>query len=113
MLLQDRHLIRQHLYHGYESLSQAERATCDTLTAVHSVHGLREYLAGECVTCHRPGGADGIPVITGWAPENFIHALYEYKQEARNNPVMITVAKRLADEEMAALAAYFSSLDAN
>lgn len=70
-----------------------------------------EYLSGECVTCHRPGGAEGIPTITGWKPKNFIHALYEYKQEVRKNPVMITVSKRLGDEELAALAAYFSSLE--
>lgn len=70
-----------------------------------------EYLAGECVTCHRPGGAEGIPTINGWEPPNFIHALFEYKQEVRKNPVMITVTKRLGDEEIAALAAYFSSLE--
>ena len=72
-----------------------------------------EYLSGECVTCHRLSGeVDGIPAIVGWPRENFIHALYEYKQDVRENPVMQTVSKRLSDEEMAALAAYFGSLQA-
>ncbi len=71
-----------------------------------------QYLSGECVTCHRPGGAEGIPNINGWESRNFIHVLYEYKQEVRKNPVMVTVAKRLGDEEIAALAAYFASIEA-
>ena len=70
------------------------------------------YLSGECVTCHRAaGGDDGIPSIVGWPKKNFIHALYEYKNEVRENPVMRTVTKRLGDEEMAALAAYFGSIN--
>lgn len=70
-----------------------------------------QYLSGECATCHKPSGADdGIPAIVGWPTANFIHALYLYKTEERENPVMRTVAKRLTDEEMAALAAYFGSL---
>lgn len=70
-----------------------------------------EYLSGECVTCHQiSGAADGIPSIIGWPKEYFIHAMYGYKTEVRENPVMRTVAKRLGDEELAALAAYFGSL---
>ena len=71
-----------------------------------------QYLSGECVTCHKTSGeAEGIPSIVGWPKENFIDALYQYKTEVRENPVMINVAKRLGDEEMAALAAYFGSLE--
>ncbi len=70
-----------------------------------------EYLSGECVTCHRLSGGDsGIPAITGWPEDSFIHALYEYKTRLRDNPVMQTVTARLGDEELAALAAYFGSL---
>lgn len=71
-----------------------------------------QYLSGECVTCHKAGADDdGIPSIVGWPKENFIHALYLYKTEKRENPVMRTVTKRLTDEEMAALAAYFGALE--
>lgn len=70
-----------------------------------------EYLAGECVTCHQVSGSnDGIPSIIGWPKANFIHAMYEYKTKVRDNPAMQTVAGRLADEELAALAAYFGAL---
>lgn len=73
-----------------------------------------EYIAGECVTCHQVSGKeDGIPSITGWPKENFIHALVEYKSKLRANPVMQTVTNRLGDEEMAALAAYFATLKHN
>lgn len=70
-----------------------------------------QYLAGECLTCHKTTESfSAIPSITGWPKENFIHVLYEYKGKIRQNPVMQTVAGRLGDEEMAALATYFGSL---
>ncbi len=72
-----------------------------------------EYLSGECVTCHKLTGSeedDGIPPIVGWPSDSFIDALYRYKTDIRENPVMQTVTRRLGDEEMAALAAYFGSL---
>ena len=73
-----------------------------------------EYIAGECVTCHQASGnEDGIPSITGWPKENFIHALVEYKTKLRANRVMQTVTSRLGDEELAALAAYFATLKRN
>ena len=66
------------------------------------------YLAGECITCHRPDGADeGIPSITGWPPDDFVIALHAYKRGKRVHPVMQLVAGRLSDEEIAALAAHF------
>lgn len=71
-----------------------------------------QYLSGECVTCHKPSGEDdGIPSITGWPKEIFVHAMYEYKMKVRTNPVMQNVAGRLSDEELASLAVYFGSLE--
>ena len=67
------------------------------------------YLAGECTTCHRGGGAaEGIPSITGWPHDDFVIALQAYKHGKREHPVMQLVAGRLSDEEIAALAAHFS-----
>lgn len=72
-----------------------------------------EYLSGECVTCHQlSSDADGIPAIIGWATDSFIYVMFEYKHDQRENPVMTTIAKRLRDEEMAALAAYFETIEA-
>ena len=71
-----------------------------------------EYLAGECVGCHRrDGAAEGIPSITGWPAEFFVTALHEYKQEVRDHPAMRLIAGRLSNEEIAALAAYFETLE--
>lgn len=70
-----------------------------------------EYLASECTTCHRTDGDnDGIPSIVGWETQDFVTAMHAYKQRHRENPVMQMVTGRLADDEIAGLAAYFKSL---
>ena len=71
------------------------------------------YLAGECTTCHRPGGGEAaIPSITGWPLDDFVIALHAYKRGKRVHPAMQMVAGRLSDEEIAALAAHFREADA-
>ncbi|GIL03479.1 MAG: hypothetical protein BroJett030_33780 [Alphaproteobacteria bacterium] len=71
-----------------------------------------EYLAGECVTCHQQSGrADGIPSIVGLPAPYFIRALFEYKTNVRSNEVMKLRVQNLGNDEIAALAAYFSSLE--
>ena len=70
-----------------------------------------EYLSGECTSCHqRDGATAGIPSITGWPQEDFVVAMHAYKKNIRRNPVMNMMASRLSEEEIAALAAYFSEL---
>ena len=70
-----------------------------------------EYLASECTACHKlTSGGSNIPVIAGRSVNDFIVALYSYKLKTRRSQVMEMVADRLSDEEIAALAAYFSSL---
>ena len=58
-----------------------------------------------------PGDSDGIPPIVGWPEESSSQIMNEYKPRSAANPVMQTIAGRLSDEEIAALAAYFGSLD--
>jgi cytochrome c len=71
-----------------------------------------EYLAQECIICHqRDGSAQGLPSITGWPAEDFVIAMHSYKVNLRDNKVMQMMAQRLADDEIAALAAYFATLD--
>lgn len=71
-----------------------------------------EYLSGECVTCHQRDGDDaGIPSITNWPAEDFVLALHAYKNGLRPHPVMEMMAKRLSNEEIAALAAYFETIE--
>jgi cytochrome c len=70
-----------------------------------------EYLAQECSTCHQRSGSDlGIPSITGWPEEDFVVAMHAYRRGLRPHQVMQMVASRLADDEIAALAAYFATL---
>lgn len=72
---------------------------------------LGEYLAGECVTCHQASGRfNGIPPIVGWPEASFIAIVDEYRRKTRPHAAMQTIAARLSDEEVAALAAYFGSL---
>lgn len=71
-----------------------------------------EYLASECQTCHQADGSDqGIPSVTGWPAEDFVVAMHAYKQKLRPHPVMQMMAGRLNEEEIAALAAYFATLE--
>ncbi|MFN3892700.1 MAG: c-type cytochrome [Beijerinckiaceae bacterium] len=73
---------------------------------------LGQYLSSECVTCHQASGEQtgGVPSITGWPDEQFVAVMHSYKNKDRDNQVMRTIAARLSDEEIAALAAYFSEL---
>lgn len=84
-----------------------------TILAIDGDLAFGNYLAGECATCHRrSGSSDGIPAIAGLDEETFVTAMIEYSADLRPNEVMRTTAKRLSHEEIAALAAHFSSLDA-
>jgi len=71
--------------------------------------GYGEYLAGECVTCHRKSGA-GIPQINGIEAETFVATIKAYRSKELDNKVMQMMAGRLDDEQIISLAAYFSSL---
>ena len=71
--------------------------------------GYGEYLAGECVTCHRKSGA-GIPQINGIEAETFVTTIKAYRSKELDNKVMQMMAGRLDDEQIISLAAYFSSL---
>jgi len=84
----------------------------DIVLALEGDPDYGEYLAGECVTCHQASGhADGIPSIVGLPKDYFVTALFEYKTNVRRNEVMKLRVANLANEEIAALAAYFSGLE--
>lgn len=70
-----------------------------------------EYLSAECTTCHLHDGADnGIPSITNWPVDDFVAALHAYKVKLRPHPVMQMMAGRLSNEEIAALAAFYATI---
>jgi cytochrome c553 len=74
-----------------------------------------EHLAQECVACHRTdGGPDpGIRSIIGWQGDLFVNTMKAYRNQEfaeRRNPVMVSVARSLNDDEISALATYFGAL---
>jgi cytochrome c len=74
---------------------------------------LGEYLSSECVACHEvTGHFSGIPTIVGWPRDSFVEVMTQYKNGVRQHQVMQMIAGRLLDEEVAALATYFGSLEA-
>lgn len=75
---------------------------------------LGEYLSFECTTCHQTSGRQvgGIPAIVGKPADQFIALMDSYKDKARDNQVMQTIAGRLTRDELLALAAYYESLKA-
>ena len=86
-------------------------ACCAAENASAADPAFGQYLSSECVTCHRLDGQDkGIPPIVGWPADQFVAVLKSYKAKDRDNKIMQTIAGRLSDDEMAALAAYYGSL---
>jgi cytochrome c553 len=70
---------------------------------------LGRYLAAECLTCHRAGATAGtVPPLFGMPEPRFTTSVKAYRDKQRPSPVMQTIAGRLTDEEIAALAAYFA-----
>jgi cytochrome c len=86
--------------------------TCALLLAAPAAAAdveLGRYLSAECATCHRAGSAAGtIPNIHGRAEQALVEAIKAYRAKTRENAVMQTIAGRLTDEEIEALAAYFA-----
>ena len=86
----------------FAGLAGAERASADEL------YEYGEYLSSECTTCHQLHGyAHGVPSITGWPIEVFIVTLKAYRDGTEKNEAMRSVAKRLTDEDIEALAVFF------
>jgi cytochrome c553 len=70
---------------------------------------LGRYLATECMTCHRvPAASGGIPNIYGMAELRFTELVKAYRDKRLSNAVMQTIAGRLKDDEIEALAAFFA-----
>lgn len=86
-------------------------AACATAEAAGD-RELGEYLFGECTACHQASGRQtaGIPAIIAWPEDQFVAVMEAYRTHQRENRVMQTIAARLSHEEVAALAAYLSTL---
>ena len=84
-------------------------AQADTVWAQKGDLEFGRYLASECLTCHRSATAtSAIPNIFGMAAPRFIALVKAYREKQLPNEVMQTIASRLKDEEIEALAHYFA-----
>ena len=102
-----------------ESLSEQDMADAAAflagkpLVASGKPQGTLPQAAQLCVSCH---GQDGVaiapiyPSLAGQHEDYIVRALNEYKHGGRKNPVMKGFAANLKDEDIAAIAAYFSKL---
>ncbi|MGQ0618430.1 MAG: c-type cytochrome [Panacagrimonas sp.] len=65
-----------------------------------------------CAACHGEGGGKPIlpeyPVLAGQYFNYLAHAMHEYKDGKRKNPIMAAQASPLSDADIKALAQYFS-----
>jgi cytochrome c len=67
------------------------------------------YLSAECMTCHRAATAtSSIPYIFGLDEKHLADVLKAYRDKQLPNQVMQTIAARLSNDEIDALALYFS-----
>ena len=83
----------------------------EAVLAIDGDYAYGEYLSSECTACHSNRSGGDIPSIVGLAPSTFVHSLMSYKIGQREHQVMTMIANRLGDEEIAALAAYFTTVE--
>lgn len=105
-------ILSSSVFLGHLHAAASSNAEVDAVLALEADPDYGEYLAGECLTCHKPAGSDNIPAIHGQDPALIIGALIEYKNKTRENETMRSVAGALGNDEMAAIAAYFSKQSA-
>lgn len=68
-------------------------------------------LAGTCVGCHGPAGSSmgpASPTIAGMLVDTFVEEMKSFKAGARSPTIMDRIAKGYTDDEIKAMAEYFS-----
>ena len=71
-----------------------------------------QALAKKCVVCHGKMGEGKMknPPIAGLNQAAFVKNMHDYKSGARKNKMMKMVVKKLSDQGIADLAAYYATL---
>jgi cytochrome c553 len=89
------------------ALAQAPAGDAEAAKAKISMcagcHGIPDYKTAYPHVYH-------VPMIEGQQPVYIVNALQAYKSGARSHPSMRGIAQSLSDQDMADLAAYYSSL---
>ncbi len=85
-------------------------------TAVQAQRGDRERGREKTVTCVACHGEDGngigdpqYPILAGQYADYLVHAMHAYKTGERQNPIMQGFMTTLNDQDIADLAAWYSS----
>jgi cytochrome c553 len=72
-----------------------------------------KVLAEACADCHGEDGKgdEDFPAVAGMSEADFTQAMVEYRDGTRSDSKQMTkAAKKLTDEEIADLAAYYATL---
>lgn len=106
----------------YASLAQPEAATSapdhDPLVVERgrliATSGIPESGIPACLACHGAGAADVFPALSGQHAPYVVAQLQAFREGRRGRTattaIMQTIAARLGDNEIAAVAAYFASI---
>jgi cytochrome subunit of sulfide dehydrogenase len=73
--------------------------------------GAARDLAAACASCHGSDGASvqGMPYLAGQSRTYIVERMHEYRTGKRPSTVMHQIARGYTDEQIEALAAYFSA----
>lgn len=85
----------------------------DTVAA-GGTQGVSFDKAAACTACHGPNGISvnaAWPTLAGQHEDYLAHALQQYRDGTRKDPVMSAQAALIAEEDVALLAKYFSALE--
>jgi cytochrome c553 len=87
--------------------------SASTAALAANAEAAKPTATGMCAACHGANGisaAGNFPNLAGQKEEYLATALKAYRDKTRNAPIMNNMAASLKDEDIANLAAYFSSL---
>jgi len=90
-----------------------QQAPTESPTGEAALVAQGQQKARMCVGCHGPKGISRVasyPSIAGKSAEYLSEQLHALRSGERVNPMMSSIAKNLSDQDIEALAAYFSSL---
>jgi sulfide dehydrogenase cytochrome subunit len=79
--------------------------------AARAEEGRGAVLANTCFSCHGTGGhsAGAMPSIAGKSADYIVETLKRFRSGDKASTVMVRIAKGFTDEEIEALANYFSA----
>jgi cytochrome c553 len=69
---------------------------------------LGRHLASQCLACHGTTTASATPSLWGMSEREFTDAIDSFRSKRRSSQIMSPIAERLTDEDIAALARYFT-----